>query len=283
MARLERWPWMDSITAAAALRGVNELQLGKRGTTDLLNVSFSTLDAIGHDFGPGSREVHDHVLRLDRYIGFFLDSLWKIVPRERTILVLTADHGVNPFPEAVVLEGRSGGKIPLSDIARGLTQRFTNRYRVNFGFDANNSTILADVDALRAWGVDVDSLAAAVAATIAQRAGVAKVFTPASLRTASQDDSAAILWRRQMPPGFGWLALGVAQPGWQFNTGNQADHGTLSSMSRSVPIAFLVPGLRPGTVTRAVETVDIAPTLAALLGLNPLQPLDGKVLAEVRR
>jgi len=92
-----------------------------------------------------------------------------------------------------------------------------------------------------------------------------------------------VLWRHQMPAGFGWLVLGVAKTGYQFNTGNQADHGTFSATTRSVPIAFMVPGLAARTVTRAIETVDIAPTLASLLGIKPLQVLDGNVLAEVRR
>jgi hypothetical protein len=282
MARLERWPWMDSLTAAAALRGVNAMQLGKRGTTDLLNVSFSALDAIGHDFGPGSREVHDHLLRLDKYIGFLLDSLWKIVPRERTIIGFTADHGVNPFPESLAQKGQDGGKISMGDVTRALTQRYA-RYQVNFDFSVNNSTILADVAALRARGISVDSVAQWAAQQVAQKPGVARVFTPATLASAPASDSAAMLWKRQMPAGFGWLTLGVAKPGYQFNTGSQADHGTMSQASRSVPIAFVVPGLTPRTVSRAIETVDIGPTLAALIGIKPTEQVDGKVAAEVRR
>jgi hypothetical protein len=168
-------------------------------------------------------------------------------------------------------------------VARDLTRHFNARHQVNFGFDTNNSTLLADVDALAAWGIDVDSLASAAAAVIQQRDGVARVFTPATLRSASPGDSAAMLWRRQMPAGFGWLALGVAHPGYVFNTGSQADHGTMSVHSRSVPIVFLVPGVAAARVNDTAETVDIAPTLAALLGVAPLQRPDGRVLPQVRR
>src|SRR2546430_11992435 len=64
---------MDSLTLAFALEGTRALRLGVRGGTDLLAVSLSTTDAIGHAFGPDSREIHDQVLRLDRYLAWFLE------------------------------------------------------------------------------------------------------------------------------------------------------------------------------------------------------------------
>ncbi|MGH7700399.1 MAG: alkaline phosphatase family protein, partial [Gemmatimonadales bacterium] len=68
-------PAMDSLTLAFALAGVEALELGRRGATDLVAISLSATDAVGHTFGPHSREVHDMVLRLDRYLGWFLDRL----------------------------------------------------------------------------------------------------------------------------------------------------------------------------------------------------------------
>ncbi|MGH7538475.1 MAG: alkaline phosphatase family protein, partial [Gemmatimonadales bacterium] len=69
-------PPMDSLTLAFALAGADALKLGRRGAIDLLAVSLSTTDAIGHAFGPDSRELHDQVLRLDRYLGWFFDRLF---------------------------------------------------------------------------------------------------------------------------------------------------------------------------------------------------------------
>src|SRR5881296_2180275 len=68
-------PAMDSLTLLFALDGFEALRLGRRGT-DLLAVSLSTTDAIGHAYGPDSREIHDQVLRLDRYLGTFLQQLF---------------------------------------------------------------------------------------------------------------------------------------------------------------------------------------------------------------
>src|SRR4029077_18236417 len=67
--RIQSFPWMDSLTLAFALDGVRELEIGRRGRPDLLSVSLSTTDAIGHAFGPDSREIHDQLLRVDRWLG----------------------------------------------------------------------------------------------------------------------------------------------------------------------------------------------------------------------
>src|SRR5207247_7209374 len=90
---------MDSPTLAFALEGVRALGLGGRGATDLLAVSLSTTDAVGHAFGPDSREIHDQILRLDHYLGWFLKRVTDRVGKDNVVVVLTADHGVTSYPE----------------------------------------------------------------------------------------------------------------------------------------------------------------------------------------
>ena len=93
------YPVMDSLTAQFALAGLSAMNLGRGPQTDLLAVSFSTTDAVGHRFGPDSRELHDQIVRLDRYLGIFIDSLYRIRDSSRIVFALTADHGVAPYPE----------------------------------------------------------------------------------------------------------------------------------------------------------------------------------------
>ena len=93
------FPFMDEITLRFALAGLKELQLGATSRrTDVLAISLSTTDAIGHAYGPDSREMHDQILRLDRSLGVFLDSLFKLRDRRRVMVALTADHGMTPLP-----------------------------------------------------------------------------------------------------------------------------------------------------------------------------------------
>jgi hypothetical protein len=279
---LNQTPWIDSLTLAFALSGVHALQLGSRAGPDLLSISLSTTDAIGHAFGPDSREIHDHLLRVDRWLGQFLDSLAQIVPATNTVLVLTADHGVTSLPEyAVLVRHQRGGRISLIGVARGATAALGHRVAGDFGLDADGGLITADLDALRSHRVDVDSLAAALAAETARLPGVAQVYTPRTLALAPRSDGNAELWRRLLPPDLGWLICAVGAPGYVWSSGFSAEHGGAHPEDIAVPIAFYGPGIPAQKVERTVSTVDIGPTLAALVGVTPTEPIDGRVLPEV--
>jgi arylsulfatase A-like enzyme len=279
---LERVPWMDSLTLDVALAGVRARRLGRREgmrAPDLLTVSLSTTDAVGHDYGPDSREVHDHVLRLDRWLGAFLDALAAEVPAERTLFVLTADHGVLAMPERLAAEGRDAGRIDVSKVADSLAAALRARWGADFGVAFDNGLLTADAAALRARGADVAALAAAMARRVGALPGVRRTFTPRALAAAPAGDADAGPWRRSLPPDLGWLVAGVARPGWVFSDSRKAEHGTRHEESRRVPILFAGPGIAAGrTDARRVRTVDIAPTLAARLGIRPTERLDGVVI-----
>ena len=277
------FPWMDSLTLAFALEGIHTLQLGQRNGPDLLSVSLSTTDIVGHAFGPDSRELHDQLLRLDRYLSWFLDSLGRLVPPDRIVLALTGDHGVTSLPEYTVLvRHQPGGRVWLGGLAASTERQLRDRYRVDFGLEFHSGLVAADVAALRARRVNVDSLAAALAALAQRYPGVARVFTPSTLAAAPPADVAARLWRRLLPADYGWLVCALPRPGYIWSPGGlRAEHSGAHPEDVNVPIAFLVPGAAPQRVARPVSTVDIAPTLAALLGVKPTEPLDGVVLPEV--
>lgn len=286
---IEAYPVMDSITLAFAVRGVRALGLGKAHTAsmharmpDVLSISLSTTDAVGHAYGPDSREIHDQVLRLDRWLSSFLDSLASQVPPERMLLVLTADHGVSSFPELAVARTGRGGRVWLADIAREAAAALEERYHSNFGVAFDEGLVLADVQAMRARGVNVDSVEDALAAAAAARAGVARVFTPRTLAAAADTDAAAVRWRRTLPPDLGWLLCAVPKAGFLWSNGGlRAEHGTPNADDLAVPIAIVGAEIRAARHEELVRTVDIAPTLAALLGIAPTEAVDGQPIRAV--
>lgn len=274
---IERRPAMDSLTLDFAFNGVRALGLGARDGTDFLSISLSSTDGIGHRWGPGSRELHDQLLKLDRYLGQFFDSLATIVPPEQMIISLTSDHGVTEYPEAGV-----GGRITLIPQVRALNAYGRARWRLDLGAGQVLGLLFGDVQALQHRGVNVDSISAALAAEISQLPGVRRVLTPRSVANAKSSDLEVMRWRREIPPGFGWFVAAVARKDWTFGS-NKAEtgHGTTNLDDIRVPILFRVPGVAARRVERVIRTIDIAPTLAALLGIRPTEPLEGVPLPEL--
>ena len=114
------------------------------------------------------------------------------------------------------------------------------------------------------------------------RRGVKVGFTPKTIATST--DSVAVRWRRTLPPSLGWLAAFGADADYVWSDGKTtAEHGTPNALSRSVPIAFMGASVAKVRYDRLVRTVDIAPTLAMLIGVEPSEPLDGSALKEVKK
>jgi predicted AlkP superfamily pyrophosphatase or phosphodiesterase len=279
---IQTMPWMDSLTMDIALEGVKQMRLGSGPRADLLAVSLSTTDAIGHGWGPESREIRDHVIRMDRWVGWFLDSLETTVGRGRVLVALTSDHGVQPYPERVASQGQPAGRTTLREIIADLIDTLTARFRTDFNFRTDSGLLMADVAELRARGVDVDSLSSAVAARMAALTGVRRAFTPAQLAAAPADDAEAGLWRRVIPSDMGWLAAASLTENYLWSIGTTSTtHGTTNPPDVIVPIAFMGPGIAASRSARAARTIDIGPTLAALLGITPTEAVEGIVLPEV--
>src|SRR6185295_414824 len=101
---------------------VKALELGKHESTDVLAISFSTPDMVGHAFGPRSHEVQDLYARLDRTIGALFDELDAYVGKGQWVAALSADHGVTPIPEQLVAEGKDAGRVSSGAIIDAVNQ-----------------------------------------------------------------------------------------------------------------------------------------------------------------
>jgi len=270
----------DSLTLDFTIAGIAALKLGQRSGTDFVSLSLSTMDAVGHRWGPGSREVHDHVLNMDRWLGRFLDSLGKLVPLGSVVITLTSDHGVTDYPEA-----GAGGRLELSPRVVALNAWARQYGDSTLRAGSEEGLVFGEFDTAAArYHLDIDSLASAQAAQLASLPGVRRVYTPATLAHANSRDTDAMRWRRQIPPGFSWLVAVSVQPHWIFGGGTgSTGHGTTNPDDVQVPILFRIPGTGAARVERVVRTIDIAPTLAAVLGIPPTESLEGRVLPEVLR
>jgi len=280
-------PAMDSLTLLFALEGFEALKLGRKGT-DILAVSLSTTDAVGHAFGPDSREIHDQVLRLDHYLGWFLKRLTDRVGRDNMVVVLTADHGVTSYPERT--RAKTGGaayRVSLDTLVTAVNRDLdrlagaaTPREWLEFD---TGMLFLHDNGRFAAIGVKTDSVLDALAARIVRMQGVARVIRPADLaRADTASDPVARRWLHHLAPDAGVVLTVTLQPAsiWDIPNVPIAMHGQPSEDDAHVPIIFWGRGVRRGSYAARANTVDIAPTLGALLGVSPLSLVDGHARTE---
>lgn len=278
---------IDSLTLLFALEGLEALRLGRRGSgTDILAVSLSATDAVGHAFGPDSREVHDQVLRLDRYLGWFLKRVSDRVGRDNLVVVLTADHGVTPLPERVRAKtGRAVYRVLLDTLVTTVNReldRVAGASREWLSFDSG-MLFLRDNGRFAALGLQTDSILAVVAARMRAVPGVARVERPADLaRADTASDPVARRWLHHIPADAGIVLVASPQPGsiWDIPNVPIAMHGHPSEDDAHVPIIFWGRGVKRGTYAGRMNTVDIAPTLGLLLGVTPLSLIDGRARAD---
>jgi predicted AlkP superfamily pyrophosphatase or phosphodiesterase len=264
---------------------VRQLGLGHGPQTDVLAVSFSATDLIGHRTGPDSREIHDQILRLDRTIGALIDSLYRLRDSSSIIFALTADHGVAPFPEL------NNGRIAPAPL----------RVRVTPAVEAAESVLIrakgniAALD-LESGALFIDSEAAKVSKKVVWEAtdsfvavggripGVLRVDRMADLAKAdSANDPIARRWMHMFPANQPVQAVLTLTPGSYWDPYPIAMHGTPHDYDTNVPILFYGSPFKPGRYTGFVRTVDMAPTLAQVLGVKPTEKLDGVSLTAAIR
>ncbi len=277
-------PYADALTLDFARAAIAAEGLGQDDAPDILSISLSGHDYVNHAHGPESRLSHDHLLQLDRLMEAFFADLDRSVGRDNYIAVLTADHGFMPAPEYSASLGRNAGRqnIPqtLERLNDGLSAKFGAGKWVRT-WSANG--VLLDTALIAQKQIDRRALDAEARRILMTESGIVEVF------------SAADLAANRIPAGTPYLAqmqetfyadrspdlLVVARPYWMFEARRAATstHGSPHAYDHQVPILFYGPRwMGSGKVDQRVEVVDIAPTLARMLGVSAPAASQGKVL-----
>ena len=276
-------PFMDDIVAMFAVSGIRALELGATARTDLVAMSLSATDVVGHGFGPDSREIHDQVLQVDRVIGTFLDSLYTIRDSASVTIVLTSDHGVGRIPELAAMTMKPGPvRASLTTLMPAVRAKLRAAGVDTNAFVMDQALVLLNRAAFRGKKLDPDSLLAFFADLARREPGVARVDRFRDLLADSTRDDVARRWTHQFPPNVN-VELIITLTRFSTWGGNVASHGSVYDYDSHVPLIFSGFGIIPGKFDEPVRTVDIAPTLATLLGIKPLEPLDGVALQKTLR
>src|SRR5581483_7795463 len=125
---MEATPFGNELIEAMAERAITNEQLGQHPGADILTVSFSSNDYVGHALGPDAPEVHDISVLTDRILGKLLDFVDSKVGAENYVFVMTADHGVTPVPELNRERKMPGGRIPEKDILGAVQNALAEKF-----------------------------------------------------------------------------------------------------------------------------------------------------------
>jgi predicted AlkP superfamily pyrophosphatase or phosphodiesterase len=298
---LEYSPFANDMLLSFAQQAIVNEQLGQDDDTDILTLSLSANDYVGHRFGPYSQEVMDVTLRTDRQIAALLDFVQARVGLSNTLIAFTSDHGVAPSPEQAEALGLGGTRLKADDLLGTIRAALRARYNsqgkspdpsADYLLKSNengttrewfiNNNLFFNYDALRRDSVNVEEISQVVVAAVLTVPGIARCFSRTQLLRGATSITDPI--ERRVLHGFSPTRSGdvvvVAEPYKYLADTITATHGSAYSYDTHVPTIIMGTGITPGRYFEAATPADIAPTLAALLRITPPSNTTGRVLIE---
>jgi predicted AlkP superfamily pyrophosphatase or phosphodiesterase len=261
---------------------VRQEKLGQRDATDVLTISFSSNDAVGHEYGPDSPQVHDISVQTDRVLGKLFDHLEGAIGMQHVLVVLTADHGVMPMPEQLAHTLKIGGRFSSTLLFDTMQQALAARYGAGNWIEGTagtspyfNRKLVADK------GLALSEVERLAARSVENLPHVARVFTRTQLLLgqAPGDTISQRVARSFNPRRSGDLEI-LLDPYW-IRGASDTTHGTPYGYDSHIPLIFMGPGIKPGTYVRSVVLNDLAPSMATLLEIETPGGSQGRALHEM--
>ena len=298
---LDFTPFSNELLLSFTEQAITSEQLGQDDDTDLLSVSFSANDYVGHRYGPYSQEMMDITLRVDRTIATLLDFVNARIGLANTIVAFTADHGVSPIPEHAAALGLGGARLRTSDVMNAIKSAISAKYNPQNKSPDPTSDYIAKYDylgttrealannnlyfnyaALKREGVSLDEVTQVAGEAALTVPGIARYFTRSQLQRGAISVTDPI--ERRALHGFyparsGDLVL-IPEPFKYLGETIPATHGSPYSYDTNVPTIIMGVGIVPGKYYEAATPADIAPTVCALLGVTKPSAATGRVLIE---
>jgi hypothetical protein len=256
--------------------------LGAGQATDLLAISLSPNDILGHQVGPDSPEMAAMALALDRELADFFNFLGHQVGLANMWIALSADHGISALPDTA-----KKLRIPAANLDAGKLEAQINA-ALSAKFSPARAASYIKLDYPVAW-LDQDAFATAhvkehdaeaAVGEVMKQAGLRDYFTKSQLAEGEVPDTAlGKKFLHSYSPEGGWYVLGVPQP-YTVGSSRGTDHASPYTYDTHVPLAFYGLPFRTGTYRTHAEPVDLAVTLASLLGINAPTHAVGRVLTE---
>lgn len=282
-------PAGDELVLDFAKSLIKNEKLGNNGTIDYLSVSFSSTDYVNHIFGPSSLETEDNILRLDRTLAELFQFVDTTVGLDKTLIVLSADHG---SPEAPGYLAELGFEASYIDPATFDKKAAIAALKTRFGIGEKLITtyfhpyLYLNREEIKKHGLNQAEVEKAVVEELSRFDGVALAISSSALETGNVPDTPLIksVLRNFNPNRSGDIYLVFDTNRFIADFGGltvAASHGSPWHYDKYVPIMFAGTGITAKQVNRPVETIDIAPTLSLIVGAKPPSGSTGIPLEEI--
>jgi predicted AlkP superfamily pyrophosphatase or phosphodiesterase len=277
-------PFGNELLLELAKKAIDAEELGKHDVPDLLTLSFSCNDPVGHMWGPDSHEVLDVTLRSDRIVKELLDYLDAKVGKGKYVLILSADHGVCPLPEVTKAQGKDAGRIVPAEFLKAANAFLQEKYGET---DEKTRCLHGIMDGMfylsRAWlkskKLDQSEVEKVLAAWLVKQPGVQTAYTRTQLLgDIPADDEIGQRVKKSFYEKRSGDVLVVPKPYYvwlKYTTGTT--HGTPHPYDTHVPLLAMGPGIKPGVRKDPVTPQAGTMILSRALGIKPPKAAEAKL------
>lgn len=278
-------PAGGELTTEAAIEAIRHYKLGGGAGTDVLAVSYSSHDFLGHHFGPNSRELEEMTVAEDAIFAHLLDTIGREIPggMKNVVVAFTADHGMAPTVDYSLAAGLEAGFVNEKEFVK----RANDLLRTKFGA-VDGEWIIAH----REFNYYLNRVAAAqkkvalkdledeLRAILLKEPYARDAFTATDIREGRFPRGFERQARATYVHGKSGDVVLIAKPFYMVGSKGSDTHMTAYSYDRSVPLVLMGGRIQPGVYASSARVVDLAPTLSFLLGVLPPAQSEGRVLSE---
>jgi predicted AlkP superfamily pyrophosphatase or phosphodiesterase len=276
-------PWGNTIVTDLALAAMQGEGLGQGETTDMLTISYSTPDIIGHDFGLRSRELHDMYLRLDREIARLLEALDASLGRGNYLFFLTSDHAAADVPDFMQQQRIPAGYYPDKSLAKALDAELQQRFsQAGLVERLMNEQVYLNHRLLREAGLNRAEVQQATIDFLNQQPYIVDAYSADQFRQQGFSHGQQLLLQMGYYRPRSGDVLFLLNPAWMKELDPSiTTHGSGYTYDTHVPLLWYGWQIPQGASYKRRAITDIAPTISHLLGIGLPSGATGEPIEEL--
>ncbi|WGD35208.1 alkaline phosphatase PafA [Olleya sp. YS] len=262
-------PYGNSIVTDFAIAAIDGEQLGQDSFTDVLTISYSSTDYVGHNFGVNSKEIEDTYIRLNNDIERIINALNTKVGKGNYTLFLTSDHGAVEVPSYLQSVKIPAGYFNRDAFKTKLEASDIFNYKAkDFIKNISNNQIFLDRELIKNYGLNLAAVQQAIVNLIIDYPNIDKAYTATSMSNTEFAEGIENLLQNGYNQKRSGDVLFVLDPAVISYSKTGSTHGSALNYDTHVPLLFYGHGIKKGSTLQRTTIPDIAPTMSSLLGIS---------------